>query len=609
MTGFRGHAATGDPDASTAADAPDYRALFAGLPAAFLVMTTDWRVVEVTEAYLALLGRTREDLIGRDVFEVFPPDPESLDVHGVHPLRRSFEAARDTGRPQATPLFRYDVAEPATGRTKARYWSLVAAPLLDGDGRTAFLVQRIEDVTDYVEGTQGDRPEAEQGRQWRERAELVEVDLYMRMQQLQAALLAKDVAARRLERLGQVALRLTNARDVADLERIVVGEGLAVLGADGGGILSRAEDGTWRATISSTLGPQVQIDYAWFPYDSVNPGAWTARTGRRLVLPTVAEGRAFGPGMEEVYRVTGRRGWVALPLRVRDQSLGSLVVAWVDEHPLDRDELDVLDTFAAQCAQALDRLQALDAERAAAAAVARMSESLQRSLLSAPPQAPGLEIAVRYSPAAHDAEVGGDWYDSFVTPDGTTHLVVGDVSGHDRDAAASMAQLRNLLRGIAYAVTEPPAAVLSWLDRAMHDLQEGVLATAVLAQVDAATPGPDDAHRRLRWSNAGHPPPLLVHPDGRVRLLTSEPELMLGVHPDANRRDHQVRLEPGSTVLMYTDGLVEQRGHALDAGISALLDHVRAAATLPLEELCDAVLAMPHLVEDDIVLLAIRVHG
>jgi PAS domain S-box-containing protein len=587
---------------------PDYRALFAGLPAAFLVMTTDWRVVEANEAYVALLDRSREDLIGRNVFELFPPDPGRTDEHGAHPLQRSFETARDTGRPHAMPLFQYDVADPATGRTVPRYWSLVAAPLLDDDGGTAFVVQRVDDVTDYVEMRQGALPSPDHERQLRERAELIEADLYTRMQQLQEALQAKDVATRRLERLGRVALRLTDARDVADLERIVVGEGLAVLGADGGAILSRAEDGTWRATISMTLGPQVQIDYAWVPYDSVNPGAWTARTGQRLVLPTVADGvAAFGEVMEEVYRITGRRGWVALPLRVRDESLGALVVGWVEEHPLDPDELDLLDTFAAQCAQALDRLQALDAERAAAAAVARMSESLQRSLLSAPPQPPGVEIAVRYSPAARDAEVGGDWYDAFVTPGGVTHLVVGDVSGHDRDAAASMAQLRNVLRGIAYAVSQPPAAVLSWLDRAMHDLQEGVLATAVLAQVDAGTSAGAGGHRRLRWSNAGHPPPLLSGPAGDARLLSGEPELMLGVHPDAHRRDHEIELPLGSTVLMYTDGLVERRTSAVDAGISGLLEHVRDLATLPLEELCDAVLSMPHLVEDDIVLLAFRV--
>ena len=585
----------------------DFRALFAGLPAAFVVMTTDWRVVEVNEAYLTLAGRTRDDLLGRPVVDLFPHDPDELDQRGVHSLQRSFEAARDTGRPQVMPLFRYRGLEPVTGRPVTRHWSMVAAPLVDADGRTVLVVQRVEDVTELVQRTQSGDAELELGRRWRERAELVEADLYTRMQQLQEALAAKDLAASRLTRLGQVALRLTNAQDVADLERIVVREGLAVLGADGGAILSLDQDGTWRATISITLGSQVQIDYAWFSYDSPNPAAWTARTGQRLVLSTVAEGLAFDPVMEEVYRVTGRKGWVAMPLRVRDECLGSLAVAWVDEHVPTGDELHVLDTFAAQCAQALDRLQALDAERAAAAAVARMSESLQRSLLGAPPQVPGLEIAVRYSPAAHGAEVGGDWYDAFVTPDGTTQLVVGDVSGHDRYAAASMAQLRSVLRGIAYAVSAPAAMVLSWMDRAIRDLQDGVLATAVLAQVELAAPGLHAGHRRLRWSNAGHPPPLLIGPDGKPQVLESEPELMLGVHPDTSRLDHEIDLPPGSTVLMYTDGLVERRTHSLDAGISRLLEHVRGVGTLPLEDLCDAVLAMPHLVEDDIVLLAIRV--
>ncbi|GAA2725167.1 SpoIIE family protein phosphatase [Cellulomonas aerilata] len=587
-------------------DAPDYQAVFAGLPAALLLMTTDWRVVDVSTAYLDLLGRSREDLIGRDVFEVFPPAPDALDEDGVHPLQRSFQAAHDTGRPQVLPLFQYDVVEPETGGTAARYWSLVAAPLPDVDGRSSLVVQRIEDVTDYVQQRDTHHAELEQGRQWRERAELVEADLYARMQQIAAALDAKDMAATRLARLGQIALRLTGARDVADLERIVVGEGLVVLGADGGAILSRAEDGSWRATISSTLGTRTQIDYAWFPYDSANPAAWTARTGQRLILPTVADGLAFDPVMEEVYRVTGRRGWVALPLQVREECLGSLAVAWLDEHEPSSDELDVLNTFAAQCAQALDRLQALDAERAAASAVARMSESLQRSLLSAPPQPPGLQIAVRYSPAARDAEVGGDWYDAFVTPDGTVHLVVGDVSGHDREAAASMAQVRNVLRGIAYAVTEPPAVVLSWLDRAVRDLQDGVLATAVLAQVGPAGPGLPAGHRRLMWSNAGHPPPVLVGPDGHVELLSSDPELMLGVRPEAPRGDHHVDLQPGSTVLIYTDGLVERRNQGIDASISGLLDRVGDLADLPLEAFCDAVLSMPHPTEDDIVLLAVR---
>jgi serine phosphatase RsbU (regulator of sigma subunit) len=584
---------------------PDYRAVFDGLPAACAVLTTGWRVVDANAGYLALLGRTRAEVVGRDAVELVAPGPYPLDVDGTHPLRRSLETARDTGRPHTLALVRDDVPDEGTGRLVPRYWSSVAAPLVDPSGRTTHVVHRLEDVTDDLPDAAG--AHAEHERQWRERAELVEADLYTRMLQLQAALDAKDLAAGRLARLGQIALRLTEARDVADLERIVVGEGLGVLGADGGAILSLAEDGTWRATVSIRLGSQVQIDYAWFPYDSVNPGAWVARTGQRLVLPTVADGLAFGPVMEEVYQVTGRKGWVALPLRVRDECLGSLVVGWVDEHPLDDDELDVLDTFAAQCAQALDRLQALDAERAAAAAVARMSESLQRSLLSAPPELPGVQIAVRYSPAAHDAQVGGDWYDVFRTPEGTAQLVVGDVSGHDRDAAASMAQLRSVLRGLAYAVSQPPALVLSWLDRAMRDLQQGVLATAVLAQIEDDASAAPDGHRRLRWSNAGHPPPLLLDPDGDVRLLDSDPELMLGVQSDAVRRDHEVDLAPGTTVLMYTDGLVERRTDSLDTGMAGLLDHVRRIGALPLERFCDAVLEIPHLVEDDIVLLAVRI--
>jgi serine phosphatase RsbU (regulator of sigma subunit) len=293
-----------------------------------------------------------------------------------------------------------------------------------------------------------------------------------------------------------------------------------------------------------------------------------------------------------------------LPLLVRGECLGCLAVSWVAERTVAADELELLESLAAQCAQALDRLLALEAERRAASEVARMSETMQRALLTEPPQPAGLRIAVTYSPAAQDAQVGGDWYDAFVVR-GATCLVVGDVSGHDRDAAAAMSQLRNLLRGIVYAVDRPPAGALATLDQAVHDLQEGTLATLVLAEVEPLDDG--SGGHRLTWSNAGHLPPLLVRPDGSVQLLEETADLMLGVVPDAVRHDHAITLEPGSTVLLYTDGLVERRDQSLEVSLDELTRAVRYLGTLPLGELCDAVLELlPGDIEDDIALLALR---
>jgi serine phosphatase RsbU (regulator of sigma subunit) len=428
------------------------------------------------------------------------------------------------------------------------------------------------------------------------------------MQELREAQEARDVTARRLASLGEVALALTAAESVEDLERIVVGRGLAVLGADGGAVVTRSVDGGWRLTLSAALGEDVQLAYGALPYDSPLPACWTARSGQRLLLPTVTSGLAFDPGMASVYSDTGRQGWAFLPLRVRGQRLGSLAVSWAEEHSLTREELDLLDGFAAQCAQALQRIQSAAAQRDAVLVIQRMSEALQRSLLSKPSTPPGVQVAVRYHPAAHEAQVGGDWYDAFTTTSGSTLVVVGDIAGHDREAAAAMGQVRNLLRGMAYDSPDSPAVLLTRLDRALAGLELDTLATAVVGRLEQGSGDSDEGVWRFRWSNAGHLPPLLRHPDGRVEVLEAKADLLLGLDPDTSRSEGLVELAAGSTAVLYTDGLVERRGASLDEGISrlaeVLADHSSTDLQVLAEELLAATDAQSN--EDDIALLVLR---
>jgi serine phosphatase RsbU (regulator of sigma subunit) len=361
-------------------------------------------------------------------------------------------------------------------------------------------------------------------------------------------------------------------------------------------------------TISAAMGADVQADYGVVPFDTALPGPWAAQTGRVLLLPTRASGLAFHPVMARAYEDTGRHGWAFLPLTVGDRRLGSLAISWTEEHVVDAEELELLEGFAAQCAQTLDRIRGREAQQAMAARAVAMSETLQRSLLSAPAQPDGLAVAVRYRPAIEEAQVGGDWYDSFLTSKGILSLVVGDITGHDRQAAAVMGQTRNLLRGVAYTLAEPPAVILSALDRALRDLEVHTYATVLLADVQQTPEQAAAGLRTLRWSNAGHPPPVLQRADGTTSLLDTAPNRLLGVDPASRRNDHEVVLAPGDLLLLYTDGLVERRGSDLDEGMRWLTSTVGGLAGLDHEQLCDALLDLvAGRAEDDIALLVLRI--
>jgi serine phosphatase RsbU (regulator of sigma subunit) len=328
-----------------------------------------------------------------------------------------------------------------------------------------------------------------------------------------------------------------------------------------------------------------------------------AVTGRLVLEEDSARGGAM------VAPVPGLRAWAALPLRIGRRPLGSLTVGWERPQVFHDEDVQVLEAFATQCSQAVNRVARRETERRQADATRSLAESLQRSLLTHPPQLDHLDIAVRYRPAAREVQIGGDWYDAFVSPGGDTTLVVGDVTGHDWTAAAVAGQLRNMLRGIASALDHrDPEQVLSALDRALSETGIATLATAVVARVEEPPVTAPDRPRVLRWSNAGHPPPLLLAPDGTASLLEGPPNLLLGVDPHASRRHHTVPLVPGATVVLYTDGLVERRDATLDQGLDHLLRVARDLAGHPVHELCDAIIDRLHPdLTDDIALLAVRV--
>ncbi|MDQ1748478.1 MAG: hypothetical protein QOD07_2741 [Frankiaceae bacterium] len=235
----------------------------------------------------------------------------------------------------------------------------------------------------------------------------------------------------------------------------------------------------------------------------------------------------------------------------------------------------------------------------------QVAETLQRSLLPQLPTLPGLDVAARYLASGVGQQVGGDWFDVFPIAGGRVGLVVGDVIGHDLEAASAMAQIRASLR--AYAIDgAQPVEVITRLDRLVDALGLTQLVTVVYGVLEPAQP---DGSRRLRYTNAGHLAPMLRHPDGRVETLDGGESVVLGAPIAADHSQGETVVEDGAVVVMFTDGLVEVPGGSLDERLRQLSETIAAHPGPGVESLCDRVLSgmSPQTLRDDIALLAVGV--
>jgi sigma-B regulation protein RsbU (phosphoserine phosphatase) len=259
-------------------------------------------------------------------------------------------------------------------------------------------------------------------------------------------------------------------------------------------------------------------------------------------------------------------------------------------------------TINTTIADATDRRGYEDELRRARDRERTIAQHLQHGLLEGALHDPRVSIGVTYLPSTVGLEVGGDWYDSFAIDDDRVALVIGDVVGHGIDAAATMGQLRTAIRALAITGL-PPAAVLEALDRYAERHDAGVMATIAYAELDARTGA-------LRLSFAGHMPGVLLEPDRPARHLEGGRSVPLAVHSEPFARpEMEVRLTPGSTLVLYTDGLVERADRPLDDGMDRLLGHLdaeRATTTTALAaRLADAMLpGGPN--RDDVCVLAAR---
>ncbi|MFF8035698.1 MULTISPECIES: SpoIIE family protein phosphatase [unclassified Streptomyces] len=300
-----------------------------------------------------------------------------------------------------------------------------------------------------------------------------------------------------------------------------------------------------------------------------------------------------------LFTETGMHSAVIAPIRGLRDVLGALTLGRSTRPgAFTAADLPLLEDITRRAGLALDNARLYQRQR-------KVAETMQRHLLPQLPVVPGVEMTARYVPAPHASSVGGDWYDVFALTGSARALVIGDVVGHDLDAAAGMAQVRNMLRALAWSQPHAtPSAVVTQLDDAVKHIAEVPMATMILATLTLD----DDKLWRLWWTNAGHPPPLLVSHDGRTRYLTDAHGILLGTGMIRPRPDAVTVLPPRTTVLFYTDGLVESPHQSIDHGLDRLRRHAASLVHRPLDSLCDLLLerVRPGDNDDDVAMLALR---
>lgn len=287
---------------------------------------------------------------------------------------------------------------------------------------------------------------------------------------------------------------------------------------------------------------------------------------------------------------------LGVAISVRGEIYGDLYLSErTDGQPFDMHDESVVVALASAAGIAIENVRLFERIRLGA-------EQFQRLLLPTLPDLRPFAAAAIYRPAAEPSQLGGDWYDAIPLPDHVVAVVIGDVVGHDLQAAAAMAATRNMLRALVFEQSSPPSAVLAQLDRTLEMITNNPVTTTTLARIQ-----PEGSGWRLNWSTAGHVPPLVVTRERRVTCLLAEPGLPLGVDTEQPRPDHTRLLPPEATVVFYTDGLIEHPGHSIDESLSELAGLASVHADLPLPEFVRT-LADHHPSDghDDMAILALR---
>jgi len=532
------------------------RATFEDAPIGMARAGADGRLRHVNRALAQTLGRDAAELLGHTLDELGPRADAGIDAEQREELL--------SGR-----IPHYEVQRRLSGPRGTTIPMLVSASLARSTANARpDLIIHLQDLR-------------ERRRAQRDREQLIRA---------QAARAQAEAAAERLRIMQSIAVAALGAEDLDELLRELLDRILEALDVDRAAVVLTDEA---RALVARAAGG-VDTVVAREAHDRVDDLVErVVREGGPLAIADVAAAgivpSSLGPAITSV---------LAVPLADDGHVIGSIQVGTLTRRDFDEETVGLLRLAADRAGLAIARTRLYERERG-------IAQELQRSLLpKRMPPVPGVALDARYLPGVNGTSVGGDWYDALALPSGRVALAIGDVVGRGIAAAATMGQMRSALRAILMQADDT-GAMADRLNRFAHSLgSEAVMTTVVLAILEPAT-------GTLRYTNAGHPPPLLVGPDGTARFLADTPSPPMGVLATPRYSEHVTVVEPGSTLVLYTDGLVEAPSEVLDVGLDRLLN-AAAEAGADVAATCERLLehGMSPAAErsDDVTLLVVRMN-
>ncbi|MFJ9034866.1 SpoIIE family protein phosphatase [Streptomyces sp. NPDC102274] len=417
-------------------------------------------------------------------------------------------------------------------------------------------------------------------------------------EEVQAALTAER---QRAKDIADFSSALITAATEQEMQQVVLTRLAATFGANGA-LLALVDDGRLRVFTDAriTMGEAEALHGMSLDHPSALPEA--IRTGKPQFIPDRKDyirRWPHGVGLLRLARL-GDYAVAMTPLsEAGNQPLGAWHVYYDSGYRPSLEERTLMGTLADLAGQALRRIRLQQAR-------VELATALQQTMLpTLPEHLPGLEVAARYRPSRDGLDIGGDWYDAFVTPDGAIALEIGDVQGHDVDAAAFMGLVRLSMRAIA-AQEPDPGTVLMRTNELLTTMEPERFASCTILHLDPH-------NGRVTGTSAGHVPVLCAHRDGSYEICELPGGPVLGVVPDTEYREETFTLDEDSTLVMVTDGVVEGPDLTLEAGLEragtlaarAVHDGLNAEATA--DRILDAAVAVDHL--DDVAVLVIRRTG